>query len=96
MAVVDVGVAGPGILCQQGGRAHDLPALAVAALRHVVADPCGLQGLADAVRVHRLDRGHLLAGHRLDRGHAGTYRLAVDVHRAGTAAAMPQPNLVPV
>src|SRR5688572_19606521 len=35
---VDVGIRRVSLLGEQGGRAHDLPALAVAALRHVLFD----------------------------------------------------------
>ena len=34
---------------EEGDRAHDLAALAVAALRHVVFEPCGMHGGPDAV-----------------------------------------------
>src|SRR5262245_53995088 len=39
-AGVDVGVGGLGLLLEQRRHRHDHPTLAVAALRHVVLDPC--------------------------------------------------------
>src|SRR5471030_264139 len=59
--VVDVGVAGRLVRLEQRGGAHDLAALAVAALRHIDLDPRLLHGLADLVRLHRLDGGDFLA-----------------------------------
>src|SRR3974390_1269145 len=58
---VDVGVAGRAVLREESRRAHDLPGLAVAALRHVVLDPRGLDRLAGRGRAHALDRRYLLA-----------------------------------
>src|SRR2546426_1141867 len=50
---VDVRVRGIGLHLQQGDGAHDLPGLAVAALRHVLGDPGGLYPLASrAVNLH--------------------------------------------
>jgi hypothetical protein len=65
--------------------AHDLAALAVAALRHVVLDPGGLHGLADTVFADGFDRGDLLAFGRRKRRHARAHRRAVQVDSAGAA-----------
>ena len=72
---------------EEGGGAHDLAALAVAALRHVVLDPGGVHGGADAVAAigGGFDRGDLLALGRGDRRDAGADGLAVQVHGAGAA-----------
>src|ERR1051325_10241952 len=43
--LVDIGVAGVRGLSQQRRRGHDLPGLAVAALRHVLFDPRTLDGM---------------------------------------------------
>src|SRR5476649_2621226 len=72
--VVDVGVGGRLVRLEQRGGAHDLPALAVAALRHV-----------DLVRLHRFDGGDLLADGGRNRRHARADRLAAQVHGAGAA-----------
>ncbi len=45
--LIDVAVARLGDLRQQARRGHDLPGLAIAALRDVVLDPRRLDGLAD-------------------------------------------------
>src|SRR5437660_8316625 len=58
---VDVLVGGSCVRREQRDGAHDLAALAIAALRHVVLDPRRLDGLADLVRAHRLDGADLLA-----------------------------------
>src|SRR5271154_5038242 len=50
------------ILCQQFGRLHDLPGLAVAALRDLMSNPCLLQRMA-GIRRQTFDRRHLLVGH---------------------------------
>src|SRR5712691_11354795 len=48
---------------EESDRAHDLAALAVAALRHIVLDPCCMHGGTDAVGAigRCLDGGELLA-----------------------------------
>ena len=99
---VDVGVGrllAVGQRLEEGGRAHDLAALAVAALRHVVLDPRGLHGRADAVGAigDGFDGGDLLAVGGRDRRDAGADRPAPSrctVQAPHSAA--PQPNLVPV
>src|SRR6266849_4895442 len=79
---VDVGVGGVRILLEQRTGRHDLPRLAVAALRHVELRP----GLLHRVRARArqpFDRdGGLDAP---DRHGAGALHLAVDMHRAGAA-----------
>src|SRR6266480_915842 len=81
---VDVGVAGMRSFRQQRRGGHDLPRLAVAALRHVFLDPRALHGVR-AVPGEAFDRGHSFAG---DGGHgqyAGARRDAVQVDGAGAA-----------
>src|SRR6266853_5769553 len=82
---VDVGVGRLRLVLQKRRHRHDHPGLAVTALGHVVVDPGLLDLVQDAAVRQALDRGDLLALHRGDRQHAGTDRLAVEVHRAGTA-----------
>ena len=82
--LVDVGIAGLRILGKQGCSLHDLPGLAVAALRNVDLLPRNLQWMA-SIRREPLDGGDVLAFNRSDAGHAGTFRLTVHVNRAGTA-----------
>ena len=62
-----------------------MPALAVAALRHVVVDPGLLHLVQRAVRREAFDRGDLLAVGGADRHGAGARRHAVDVDGAGAA-----------
>src|SRR2546422_11561966 len=79
---VDVGVCRVRILREQRRGGHDLPRLAVAALRHVLLDPRALHGVR-AVLGEAFDRGHPFAG---DGGHgqyAGARRDAVQVDGAG-------------
>src|SRR5471032_67760 len=82
--VLDVGVAGIFIRVQQGGGAHQLARLAVAALRHVVRDPGLLQRVRIVLR-QRLDGGDLLAGDHRQRRLARADRRAVQMHGAGAA-----------
>src|SRR5881296_3846950 len=81
---VDIGVRGMRILREQRRGGHDLPRLAVAALRHVFLDPRALHRVR-AVLGEPFDRGHPFAG---DGGHgqyAGARRDAVQVDGAGAA-----------
>src|SRR4029077_5811464 len=72
---------------EEGGRAHDLTALAVAALRHVVLDPCFVHGGSDAVGAigRCFDRGDLLACGVGGGRDTGADSLAVEMHGAGAA-----------
>ena len=81
---VDIGVGGVGGLRQQRGRRHDLPRLAVAALRDVLLDP-GLLDRVAAVGGEAFDGGDGLAGDVRNRRDAGADRLAVEVDGAGAA-----------
>src|SRR5436853_4923753 len=65
-------------------RLHDLPRLAVAALRHLLGDPRLLQRMR-AIGREAFDRHHARAFHAADRGGAGAHRLAIDVHGARAA-----------
>src|SRR5712691_11747564 len=82
---VDVGVGGVRILLEQRTGRHDLPRLAVAALRHVELRP----GLLHRVRARArqpFDGDDLVGGlDAPDRHGAGAPHLAVDVHGAGAA-----------
>src|SRR3989449_8584492 len=81
---VDVGIGGMRSFREQRRGGHDLPRLAVAALRHVFLDPRALHGVR-AVLGEAFDRGHPFAG---DGGHgqsAGARRDAVQVDGAGAA-----------
>jgi hypothetical protein len=80
---------------KQRRRLHDLTGLAIAALRHLLGNPCFLQRML-AVRRKTLDRRNLSAGHFGYANLAGANRFAVDVDSAGAARPEPQPNLVPV
>src|SRR5437899_3360887 len=66
------------------GGGHDLPRLAVAALRHVFLDPRALHGVR-AVLGEAFDRGHPFAGDGGHGQHAGARRDAVQVDGAGAA-----------
>src|SRR5258705_711415 len=72
---------------EEGDCAHDLATLTVAALRHVVLDPCGMHGSTDAVGAigHGFDRGELLAFGFGNRRDAGADGLAVQMHRTSAA-----------
>src|SRR5450830_2154713 len=72
---------------QERGGAHDLAALAIASLRHVVLDPGCVHDGADPVAAigHGFDGGDLLALSGGDRRDTGANRLAVQMHGAGAA-----------
>lgn len=82
---VDVGVTGFLVGFEQGGSAHDLTALAVTTLGHVMLDPGGLHGFADLVLTYGFDGGDFLANSGRDGRHARAYGLAVQMDGAGTA-----------
>src|SRR5205823_12863261 len=67
------------------GGGHDLPALAVAALGHVLGHPRGLHRVWLGGGAEALDGGDRLALDRADGQHAGANRLAVEVNGAGAA-----------
>ncbi len=78
-------VIGFGIGGEQRRRGHQLPALAIAALRHFELDPGALQRLAGRRLALGLDGAHLGLADGRDRGDAGAARLAV--HMDGARAA---------
>src|SRR6267378_889885 len=65
--LVDIAIGGLRRLGEQAGGLHDLPALAVAALRDVQAAPRRLDALADRRCADSLDRRDLLAFRSRDR-----------------------------
>src|SRR5436309_4118040 len=82
---VDVGIGRLRLVLEECRHCHDHPGLAVAALGHLEVDPCLLDLVQGGAARQTLDRGDLLALGRADRQHAGADRLAVEVHRAGSA-----------
>src|SRR3989442_4927247 len=76
---VDIGVARGAVLGEQRRGGHDLPGLAVAALRHVLRDPGPLHPVA-AARRQPVGRGHALPRRRRYRHHAGAHRSGVAMH----------------
>src|SRR6516225_5089302 len=88
---VDVGVGRLRLLLEQRRHRHDHPALAVAALRHVMLEPGLLHLVQGAARGEPLDRGDLLALGRAHRHRARARGLAVHVHGAGAALGDPAP-----
>src|SRR2546425_948307 len=81
---VDIGVRGMRVLRERRRGGHDLPRLAVAALRHVFLDPRALHGVR-AVLGQAFDRRDALAGHGRHRQHTGAGSDAVQVDGAGAA-----------
>src|SRR5580693_3362006 len=79
-------------LLEQSRRGHDLPRLAVSALRHILGDPCSLDrvGLATGQSLDGRDLAGADAGYR---HRAGTQRLTVKKNRAGTALRHPAAEL---
>src|SRR5882724_2841368 len=89
---VDVGVRGMRILREQRRGGHDLPRLAVAALRHVFRDPRPLHRVR-AVLGQAFDRRHALAGDGGHGQHAGARRDAIQVDGASAALGDAAPEL---
>lgn len=92
---LDLLVAGRGVALQQRRGRHDLPALAVAALRHADVQPGLLDDFADLVGVQVVDGGDLPALRQAHRRDAGTGGLAVDMDGAGAAQAHAAAELGP-
>src|SRR5260370_8783033 len=90
--IVDVGVGGVGLLRKKSDGGHDLPGLAVTALRNIFFHP-GLLHRMTAIRREAFDRGDFLARDAGDRGDAGTRSFAVDVHRTRSAERHAAPEL---
>src|ERR671924_12 len=82
--LVDVRVGRVRLLGEQRRGGHDLPRLAVAALRHVLRDPGPLDRVR-AVLGQAFDGRDALVGDRGDGQHAGAGRDAVQVHGTGAA-----------
>src|SRR6516225_483716 len=79
---IDLGVCWRRGFGKQRSGVHDLASLAVAALRHTEIAPRHLHGVI-ALGVKALDRNYLFARHLRHLDRAGTYGLAVDMHRTG-------------
>src|ERR1700722_10133905 len=72
-------------LREQGARGHDLSRLAIAALHDLEFQPCLLYARTSGGVAYRFDRGDGVIADRTDRQNAGAYRLAIEMHRAGSA-----------
>jgi hypothetical protein len=72
---------------EQVCRGHEHAALAVAALRHLLRDPGGLQGVQAGGRGQPLYRAHLAPLHGRQRRHARAHGLPIQVHGARTTGA---------
>src|SRR5437899_1231483 len=93
--LVDIVIGGLRGLGEQAGRLHDLPTLAVAALRDVQAAPRGLDALADRCSADPLDGRDLLAFRSRDRRDARARRRTIQVHRARAATPVRRPTARP-
>src|ERR1700730_13862266 len=85
-------IAWPFDFLEQSGSAHDLPGLAISALRHIVGDPRFLDRLRLATG-QSLDGGDLAGADAGYRHRAGTQRLTVEKDRACTALREPAAKL---
>jgi len=83
---IDIRVGGMGRARQQGGGRHDLPGLAVSALRYIERLPGHLHRV-QAIRREPFNGGDWLTANDAHMSHAGTHRLAA--HQHGACAANP-------
>src|SRR5437763_737111 len=81
---VDIGVRGLLVLRQQCGGGHNLPGLAVAALRNVAFEPGALHGMISLSR-KSFNGGNGLPRDARNRGDAGPNRLSIQMDGAGSA-----------
>src|SRR5213594_3066349 len=77
------------LLVEESGGRHDPAIDAVAALRHLFLDIGLLDRMRLLGRAKAGERDHLAVADGRDRRHAGADRLAVEMHRAGTALRKP-------
>jgi hypothetical protein len=84
---INIAVAWIGIACQQARGGHDLPRLAIAALRHLQIDPGLLNGFARGGVADGLDRCDRRRPDAIHSGEAGARWLPVKMHSARTALA---------
>ncbi len=78
------------VLGEQRGRFHDHAVDTVAALRRLLLDEGALHRVQPLRRAQALERDHLLrGGDGRERRDTRAHRIAVDVHRAGTALREP-------
>src|SRR6266852_4160931 len=89
--IIDIGVRRFGLLGEQGDRRHNLPGLAIAALRDVFRDPRLLDRMASIAR-HALDCGDFLSRHAGDGRLTRTRRLSIDVHGTSPAQTRTTPK----
>src|SRR5262249_41632707 len=82
----DFGLGGICVLREQRSRLHDLPGLAVTALRNLLGDPSALQWML-ALGIKTFDGGDFFARGLRNRVLTGPTRLTVEVDRAGAAQA---------
>src|SRR5690606_31506406 len=75
---------GVGVAFEKSCRLHDLPGLAVAALRYLLGNPRLLKRMA-GVRGQTFNGCHRPSGYILKPGNAGACRRAIDMNRAGPA-----------
>src|SRR3970040_2237135 len=80
-------IAGSRVAFEQGCNRHDHARLTIAALRHLVLDPRGLDRVQLKSRSQSFDGRHRAAGDAGYRYEAGPHGDAVDMHRAGAARA---------
>ena len=78
----DFGLGGIGVFGEQRSGLHDLPGLAVAALRDLLGDPRALQRVL-TLGIETFDCGDLFASGGRYGGLAGAHRLTVDVDSTG-------------
>ena len=62
---IDIGVSGLWMFFQKSNRSHDLSGLAVTTLRHILGEPCLLNGVL-SIRRKALNRRDALVGYITD------------------------------
>jgi hypothetical protein len=79
---IDIGIRRMGVLGKKGSPSHDLPGLTVAALDHVLCQPCFLQRVC-AVWRQAFDRRDLMTHCLGNWEYARALWIAINVDRAG-------------
>src|SRR5580698_7733189 len=84
--IVNLSIAWRGVLGEQSGSRHNLPRLAISALRNLLRDPGLLHGMQTTLP-EPLNRHNLLAGGTRNVGKARAHSLSVEMNCAGAAHA---------
>jgi hypothetical protein len=83
-SVIDLGIGGGAVGCEESGGGHDLAGLTVAALRNLLFNPCLLHGM-ESISAETFDGHNFVPYGALDGRLTGARRFSVQMNRTGAA-----------